>query len=370
MFADTILGIGRTSIFESAVDSEIEAISIDTVEECAGDPFEFATGIYYEAQMDMMKVNQAIMVCEYAYLKETGEELVCEANILKNLWDSVKKTAKKVWAKICQFFKKIFRWLSNTVQTDAQWVKAQDEKIKDMSDSSVTIDLEVYDYFANIGGLKPDFSTPFSPIKDAANQGSTHLFGVIIDDKTFVKANSMTEKLSKKLLDECRGKIVGKSTGVKAEDFDAEMNKYFRGDKQTKSSVSKNELKEMIDIVRDGNITKRSLDTAYALCKNCVDGVMKSATNAEKDANELLKRKDNAANQKASKASHETVTYLNGCLSLTTQVNSKLTSLLTSQNRQCKAVVSAALSKSKDSKKKSKTNESATVDSVFESFGL
>lgn len=366
MFADTILGIGRTSIFESAVDSEIEAISIDTVEECAGDPFEFATGIYYEAQMDMMKVNQAIMVCEYAYLKETGEELVCEANILNNLWDSVKKTAKKVWAKICQFFKKIFRWLSNTVQTDAQWVKAQDEKIKDMSGSSVTIDLEVYDYFANIGGLKPNFDKPFSNIIVAASKGGVYLFG---DEDNSVKANSMSEKLSKKLLDECRGKIVDKST-VKAEDFDDEMNKYFRGDKQTKSSVSKNELKEMIDIVRDGKITKRSLDTAYSFCKNCVDSVMKAATNAEKDANELLKRKDNAANQKASKASHETVTFLNGCLALTTQVNSKLTSLLTSQNRQCKAVVSAALSKSKDSKKKSKTNESATVDSIFESFGL
>ena len=123
MFADTILGMGRESVFESAVDPEIEAISVDTVEECVGDPFEFAAGVVYEAQMDMMKINQAIMCCEYAYLKETGEEMVYEANVFTNLWAGIKKTAKKVWAKICQFFKKIFRWLDNAVTSDKQWVK-------------------------------------------------------------------------------------------------------------------------------------------------------------------------------------------------------------------------------------------------------
>ena len=95
MFADTILGMGRESVFESAVDPEIEAISVDTVEECVGDPFEFAAGVVYEAQMDMMKINQAIMCCEYAYLKETGEEMVYEANVFTNLWAGIKKTAKK-----------------------------------------------------------------------------------------------------------------------------------------------------------------------------------------------------------------------------------------------------------------------------------
>lgn len=376
MFADTILGMGRESVFESAVDPEIEAISVDTVEECVGDPFEFAAGVVYEAQMDMMKINQAIMCCEYAYLKETGEEMVYEANVFTNLWAGIKKTAKKVWAKICQFFKKIFRWLDNTVTSDKQWVKKYEEKLKNMKGSSVTIDYEGYEYFAEIGG---EVSPKFDKIFDPMINGATELADIAGDynldtekDKV-VGMKKVNEKAVTKKLNEIRAKVVGETWNGKdsnVDDFTEKVKKYLRGDKKTYSTISKDKLGTYLGIVRDGKITRRSLDVNYTLAKNLIDSVVKAATAAEKSINDILKRKDSTANQNASKSAHEIATGLNTLTSMCASVNSQCVNALTAQNRQCKAIVSAALGKVHDADKKKKSSNESAVDQIFEAFGL
>ena len=376
MFADTILGMGRESVFESAVDPEVEAISVDTVEECAGDPFEFAAGVVYEAQMDMMKINQAIMCCEYAYLKETGEEMVYEANVFTNLWAGIKKTAKKVWAKICQFFKKIFRWLDNTVTSDKQWVKKYEEKLKNTKGSSVTIDYEGYEYFAEIGGeVSPKFDEIFDPMIDGANELVKIAGDYSLDtekDKV-VGMKKVNEKAVTKKLNEIRAKVVGETWNGKdsnVDDFTEKVKKYLRGDKKTYSTISKDKLGTYLGIVRDGKITRRSLDVSYTLAKNLIDSIVKAATAAEKSINDILKRKDSTANQNASKSAHEIATGLNTLTSMCASVNSQCVNALTAQNRQCKAIVSAALGKVHDADKKKKSSNESAVDQIFEAFGL
>lgn len=376
MFADTILGMGRESVFESAVDPEIEAISVDTVEECVGDPFEFAAGVVYEAQMDMMKINQAIMCCEYAYLKETGEEMVYEANVFTNLWAGIKKTAKKVWAKICQFFKKIFRWLDNTVTSDKQWVKKYEEKLKNMKGSSVTIDYEGYEYFTEIGGeVSPKFDKIFDPMINGATELSDIAGDYSLDtekDKV-VGMKKVNEKAVTKKLNEIRAKVVGETWNGKdsnVDDFTEKVKKYLRGDKKTYSTISKDKLGTYLGIVRDGKFTRRSLDVNYTLAKNLIDSVVKAATAAEKCINDILKRKDSTANQNASKSAHEVATGLNTLTSMCASVNSQCVNALTAQNRQCKAIVSAALGKVHDADKKKKSSNESAVDQIFEAFGL
>ena len=376
MFADTILGMGRESVFESAVDPEIEAISVDTVEECVGDPFEFAAGVVYEAQMDMMKINQAIMCCEYAYLKETGEEMVYEANVFTNLWAGIKKTAKKVWAKICQFFKKIFRWLDNAVTSDKQWVKKYEEKLKNMKGSSVTIDYEGYEYFGKIGGeTSPKFDEIFKPMIDGAQECADLDGDWEIDlDKNKVSGNKKaSEKAVTKKLNEIRAKVVGETWNGKdsnVDDFAEKVKKYLRGDKKTYSTISKDKLGTYIGIVRDAKITRRGLDAAYAYAKNTIDSIVKAANAAEKNINEILKRNDTSSNKNASKSAHEIATGLNTITSMCASVNSQCVNALTAQNRQCKAIVSAALGKVQDKDKKKKSSNESTVDQIFESFGL
>ena len=376
MFADTILGMGRESVFESAVDPEIEAISVDTVEECVGDPFEFAAGVVYEAQMDMMKINQAIMCCEYAYLKETGEEMVYEANVFTNLWAGIKKTAKKVWAKICQFFKKIFRWLDNTVTSDKQWVKKYEEKLKNMKGSSVTIGYEGYEYFTEIGGeVSPNFDKIFDPMINGANELSDIAGDCNLDtekDKV-VGMKKVNEKAVTKKLNEIRAKVVGETWNGKdsnVDDFTEKVKKYLRGDKKTYSTISKDKLATYLGIVRDGKFTRRSLDVNYTLAKNLIDSVVKATTAAEKCINDILKRKDSTANQNASKSAHEVATGLNTLTSMCASVNSQCVNALTSQNRQCKAIVSAALGKVHDADKKKKSSNESAVDQIFEAFGF
>lgn len=376
MFADTILGMGRESVFESAVDPEVEAISVDTVEECVGDPFEFAAGVVYEAQMDMMKINQAIMCCEYAYLKETGEEMVYEANVFTNLWAGIKKTAKKVWAKICQFFKKIFRWLDNAITSDKQWTKKYEEKLKNMKGSSVTIDYEGYEYFEKLGGeVSPKFGNIFSPIIDGAGEMSD-LSGDFYIDTEKNKVSGMkkvNEKAVTKKLNEIRAKVVGETWNGKdsnVDDFAEKVKKYLRGNKKTYSTISKDKLGTYIGIVRDGKITRRNLDTTYNLAKNTIDSIIKAVNAGEKNINEILKRKDSSSNQNASKSAHEIATGLNNLTSMCASVNSQCVNALTAQNRQCKAIVSAALGKVHDADKKKKSSNESAVDQIFEAFGL
>lgn len=354
MFADTILGMGRTSIFESAIDDEIEAITPDTVDECAGDPFEFLTGAYYESELNMMNINQAIMVCEYTYLKENGAEMVYEANVITSMFSKIGSKIKQTWQKICEFFKSIFNWLESTVRNDKKFVDKYTDKIESIS--SVTIsEFKGYTY----GGSG-----------DAVSKKAEKMYNTI---KTQVSGTEIMEISNKDniaaAMDEFRGKLVGGSAKVEAGKLAEELGNVFRGDEWKVTTLSNSQLSDMLDTISSTKVTKAHLNTLYTKCKGTVDSLLKSAKAAEKEATTTTKDGENSAR---AKAFHNEASVLNSMTSIVTMVNNKAVKAVTAQNRQCRALVAKAVTKagkSDNEDKKKATSESASfVDHVFKSF--
>ena len=363
MFADTILGIGRTSIFESAVDSEIESITPDTVEECAGDPFEFLTAAYYESQLDMVTINQAIMVCEYAYLKENGQEMVYEANVVTKMFSTVGEKIKEAWKKICQFFKSIYDWLDGVIRNDKKFVEKYESKIADIK--SVDIGkINGYTYTTSGSSVSDDGSS----VSDAAKKMLENLKSNALEQNTVLGANDVN---TEELLNSIRGNLVGEAS-VSASDIGDKLTKYFRGKDLSSSTFSGSELKAMLKVISDTKTTKANLKVIYTDCKSTIDALLKTAKQSEKAA---AKTSENGKDDVTAKGWHVVATILNSLTGLTTMVNNKACKALTAHNRQCRAIITKAVSKSaeakKDSEKKTSTGESASmIDSVFESFGL
>lgn len=359
MFADTILGIGRTSIFESYADPEIENITPDTVNECAGDPFEFLTAAYYESQLDMMNINQAIMVCEYAYLKENGQEMVYESNVVSTMFKSLGEKIKGVWKKICEFFKSIFSWLEERVRSDKKFVEKYADKVNNI-DSVDIGSFKGYTYAStnkvdtNGGTITTAATKMFDYLKTAAKENYDHIVGA---DNT-----NITEAL-----DALRGDLVDKKS-VTAKEIGDELTKYFRGDEITSGKFNKAQLNTMLDVIASTKVTKANLNNVYKGCKNTVDALLKTAKTEEKNAEKIS---DKGSDDTTAKGLHAVATILNGITGLVTIVNNKACKALTAQNRQCRAIVGKAVtasSKSSDDKKTTATGESAYINSIFDSF--
>lgn len=355
MFADTILGMGRTSIFESAIDDEIEAVTPDTVDECAGDPFEFLTGAYYESELNMMNINQAVMVCEYTYLKENGTEMIYEANVITSMFSKIGSKIKQAWQKICEFFKSIFSWLESTVRNDKKFVDKYKDKIKKIS--SVTIsEFKGYTY----GGSG-----------DAVSKKADKMYSAV---KTQVNGSEILEISNKDniadAMDEFRGKLVGGSGKVEAGKLAEELGKAFRGDEWKVTTLSQSQLSDMLDTISSTKVTKAHLNKLYTECKGTVDSLLKTAKAAEKEAAAGSTAADDQK-AKLAKSWHNRASVLNSMTSIVTMVNNKAVKAVTAQNRQCCALVKKAVAKagkSTDDEKKATGESASFVDQVFESF--
>lgn len=101
-----MLGFGRTSIYENyECNPEVEAITMESVEDITGDPFEFAIATVYENELNFERIEKMMILDEYAYLLENGQEMVFEAGKLKGFFEAAKKAILSIWHKITQFFK-------------------------------------------------------------------------------------------------------------------------------------------------------------------------------------------------------------------------------------------------------------------------
>lgn len=357
MFADTILGMGRTSIFESAIDNEIEAITPDTVEECAGDPFEFLTGAYYESELNMMHINQAVMVCEYTYLKENGTEMVYEANVVSNMFSKIGSKIKEAWKKICAFFKSIFNWLDGVIKNDKKFVDKYKDKISEISSVNIG-EFKGYSY-----GTFTEISTTSSLV---GNKGKNALNHLSEQAKDVDKCTGETKV--EDYLNDLRAKTVEKKDGVTASNFGEELAKFFRGAEVTQSTFDNSDLKKMLSVISTTKVTKADLDICYKSAKGTINTLLSVAKSQEKAANVKAEKKDS----EDAKAWHVRATILNSMVGMCTMINNKACKAITAHNRQCRAIITKAVAKAgksdnKDGKKA--TSESASfVESVFDSF--
>lgn len=365
---DTLFGIGRVStLAESA--TELADINLDTVEECAGDPFEFATAAVYENEMMMQNIDAAIMVCEYAYLKETGTEMIFEENVVTNFFKQALAMVKKAWNKVVAFFKKIFGWVEGVVRNDKSFVK----KYKDDCKKASPVDLEFKGYKFDIAGIQQmpgvllktgtDYLSELqNPIKQAATKLVT---GKTDEDNMDDLLDTVVTKLCN-----CCSSYSGE---VSYEDYKKEIVKAMRGgsDKVTLKNFN---CSTAIDEVATAKATKAQVKKLFDAAKRIFQADIAYVKATQKLTTKAVES-EKSDKQEATKSAHAAIKGLNKLISITVYVNHKACSAITANNRQNKKCIIMALKKQdKDDKKDDKkddntstTNESF-VSNVFDAL--
>ena len=347
MIFDTLFGEGRTIATESTINPEIAGITMDSVEECAGDPFEFATAIMYENEMAMNNLDLAVMCCEYAYLKENGTEMVYEAGVLKNFIDGAKKKVKEWWGKIVSFFKKVFNYVANFVRTDEQFVKKYEAAAK-KAGTVKGLNLKGYNY---------DIAVPAMMMR------------VINDELSLAQiedGDHDNDKIEKDL-DIIRGKVcLYRGKPVLASEFTKELNKVLKGGSDEKEMISVWDCSKAIEEIKNAKKTKEALQKLFDKSKALANKATSELTTIETVAIKAEKADPNSKEKQiASQAAHNAVKLVSSMLSIATMINNQGSKMITANNRQNRAFTTKALSKSDRDAADAKTlSESASYDDM------
>lgn len=122
---DDVLGTGRTSLLEGTIEPEVEEITMESVEDIPDymEPMEFLTQVACEQEMNMQRLDMAIMAEEYVYLRENGEEMVTEAGTVQSIIDKFKKGVDWLWSKITSFFKTVQKKLQDAIKLDDRFLE-------------------------------------------------------------------------------------------------------------------------------------------------------------------------------------------------------------------------------------------------------
>lgn len=104
---DDVLGLGRTAAFNEAVEPELANDDFDSIESLdeSVDSMDFMMESIFTNEMNMERIDRAIMCEEYTYLRENGEEMVYEAGKIETIISKAKATVLRLWNQIQKFLK-------------------------------------------------------------------------------------------------------------------------------------------------------------------------------------------------------------------------------------------------------------------------
>ena len=366
MVYDTLFGLGRSmsSVTEGAMDPEIAGITLDSVEECAGDPFEFATAIMYENEMAMNQLDMAVMCCEYAYLRENGTEMVYEAGVLKNFFDSAKKKVKEWWEKIVKFFKKVFNYVANFVRTDAQFVSKYEAAAKKAGKVN-GLKLKGYDYDVTVPGammtaINDDYLAKMNKVLVQSDPNNKYSDDNAVDDYMDAVRSAI-----------CRKGNSSADSSITASDFSKELNKALKGGKDEKEDITVWDCAAAIGEIKNAKKTKESLQKLFDKAKALANNATGELSELENECRKAEKADpESTQKQTASKAAHNGVKIVSSLLSIATMVNNQGAKMITAANRQNRAFTAKALSKADKDKDLNTALKEGAYDDVFSAFGI
>lgn len=364
--------LNRTGLYESSfdmgeIDPEIDAINLDTVDECEGNPFEYAVQAMYENELNFARISQATMLTEFAYLYENGtviEESAEDAG--KAVGDFFKKIGdgiKKLWEKICAFFKSIFATIGSWIKTDKAFVKKYAEKAKKMKTVTLDSKYNVKEYKTSNTTIMNTAEKVFDSLREVGDDYTSAANNGNDDNDKYSKSDTI-----KVYADKCGYTGVTDIDGfVKA--FKKEI---FGGDEETKTAT-KVFVSYALAEIEKADITKKAVQAQYTMTKKYFS-YLKATCKALEGASKKMSKTDNlvgvpAMDTAKKAAAHQKVNYHEAAKAITTgsslasKINSVACKYITKMNRQNKKLVLAAVKTydAKDSK-----NESASMFDEFE----
>lgn len=340
---DDVLGMGRTSsIMEGALEPEVEEITMESVEDIPDymEPMEFLTQVACEQEMNMQRLDMAIMAEEYVYLRENGEEMVTESGTIQNIIDKFKKGVDWLWSKITAFFKTVQKKLQDAIKLDDRFL----EKYADAKKCNVKIKIHTaFDSTdtaeAFVAGETLFTGMAATAMDVYANLGTTR-------KKT---ADEILQKYYKDLFGVANLKA-GKGEASTAKNI---MKKFYKDSTDSDSKLAKDrefDPKTAVADFKKSKDTKEKLKKSYASNKKIINTFYKAAKKMES-----VTKTGRVIPTDESKNIHVSVKILNKIGKDITIVDKTMVKVINAQRSLAKQViVRAATTASSDVKKAAK----------------
>lgn len=344
---DDVLGLGRSSVTESMTDEtfepEIEGMTLEEAEmlDESTDPMDFILQIAYENEMNMMKLDAAIVAEEYMYLRENGEEMVTEAGKIESVVNKFKQGVQWLWGKIQSFFKTVMNKLDAALKLDQRFLDKYEKKA-----AGKTGKAKGDEYLFNVGEIS---SSGVRVLDDLAKAGDVVKKLIDADQEVDFKQTMKSIRLDVMM--------TGDENVSEKDMLKAMVKGYKEGREVAAFSADK-----AITAFKASKDAKASLKKAYNSNKKGINAQLKAAKTMESKAKKLK-----VIPTETSKSIHQGVKVLNKIGTIMTMTNRTYVKLINMSRSFCKAVIVAAAAK--DVKAPSATGESASLIDGIE-FGM
>ena len=342
---DDVLGLGRTSVIEGTTEyePEVEEVALEDAQDIPSymSPMEFMTSVACEQELNMQRLDMAILAEEYIYLRENGQEMVEESakDTMSGIIAKFKQGINWLWSKIQSFYKTVTEHIKKFLPTDQDFLNKHKGY---QAAGQVTIKTA----YKAIG---------YSKLRDTATEYMTKTKDAV--EKVSGNLSSYTEKSS----------------------YEEEMKKAYAsifsediGDKRPAQILAEKYM--------DSNATEKKFDPKYCrlvlgseAIKNAIATAKKNYSENKKMINSSYKaaKKMENMNKKAkvlstdeSKAIHVGVKVISKLGKVLTEINNSYIKMLNGERALAKQVVTVAYKQVKKSgadEKKEKANESASL---------
>lgn len=346
--------------YSNSIDPEIDAISVDTVSECAGDPFDYLLHSMYEGMLESKAIEQNMMFDEYKYLYEHGTVIeesgdsVWES--IKNAFTKVKEWIIKQWHKVCEFFKKIFSFFARKTMSTKKFIEKYESKV---SSKSVKLKKGIEVHKNTIAQANEIISKALNTLKKYGDDETSALSNTdnYVNGSNGRYGDTYENDAQIKKLFELLG--YGKSSSIS--NFKEAFKKDCLGDKETKNDVVGS---QMIAELKESISATTEIKKTYNNTKLVFDNLKKNAERAEKTFKQNMniskkadQTEDKSRYEKLSKAAGVAVKVFKLAISVTEAVNHTGVSAMKKLVDEKEHLATASIFNTETEEKK--TNESA-----------
>ena len=349
---DDVLGMGRTSsITEGALEPEVEAITMESVADIPDymDPMEFMTQVACEQEMNMQRLDMAIMAEEYVYLRENGEEMVNETASIQGVISKFKQGIDWLWGKIQTFFKTVLKKVDEALKLDDRFLSAYEDKAKKVKSVKVSAT------FSNDAGFKCE--TTYASAKKYF-EGITGEVSKIYNRIESIGKDETVDSIKKDAVKSIFGSYVKDEATAKS--IMKALLKDQKGNGETNKPMEFTfDVAETIKNFKSSKKQKELLKSAYSDNKKAINQMYKGAKKLES-----LAKKHKVLSTEHSKRIHIGVKVINSLGRDLTIVNKAMVKVMNIQRSTMKKVIVKAASMGSDAiqnANKAATGESASL---------
>ena len=333
--------------------------------------------LYVVAESERMwnDIMKEMATEELRHIAENGTQMVYEAGTIGMFFNNVVDFFKNLWSKIAGWFKKVFEWIEDHLDTNKPFVQKYKADIKKGYELMAFEGIDFAKFYTYENLAKYDVKSVSKKSLDLVNTKKgldVVTAGTSNNGKDTDRMKEYIEQFKDKSYVENELSILraalipGSGERVSSKEFKKKAAEYFRG-KEIKGKVSRRDvsLEEILDNIEKCVQTKRKVSESYKSARKEINDCITKAKNYQKTI-----EKDTENRESKLAYCKCLISLLKGAVSITTTLRGVHVTEIKNRCKQSKslAVKLIDLKKKEKNKKKEKKDNKGTTNETNESY--